>query len=138
MNTLIAVPSEAPGGFEALLSQHFGHCDVFTLVSVEDGEVAGLTLVPAPDHAQGGCLAPVALLAARGVTALVAGGMGPRPLQGFLDAGIQPYYAADCDDVGEVVAAFLAGRLPMFALERSCGGHDAGGCCGGHDHDHDA
>ena len=135
MNALIAIPSEAPGGLDAMLSQHFGHCDVFTLVSLHDGKIADLSLVPAPDHSQGGCLAPVQMLAAHGVTALAAGGMGARPLQGFLAAGIQPYYAAACDDVAEVVAAFTAGLLPAFVLDKTCGGHEQGGCCGDHGHD---
>lgn len=135
MNTLIAVPSEAPGGLHAQLSMHFGHCDVFTLVALRDGSVVDMSLLAAPDHAQGGCLVPVQLLAAHGVTALAAGGMGPRPLQGFLEAGIQPYFAGNCADVGDVVAAFAAGQLPAFVLERACGGHDSGACCGEHDHE---
>ncbi|MDR3375766.1 MAG: NifB/NifX family molybdenum-iron cluster-binding protein [Ancalomicrobiaceae bacterium] len=135
MNTLIAIPSQAPGGLGAQLSMHFGHCDVFTLVTLEDGNVVGLSLLEAPDHAQGGCLAPVQLLGSRGVTALAAGGMGPRPLQGFLEAGIQPYFAGDCTDVADVVAAFAAGRLPAFVLDRACGGLDSGACCGEHDHE---
>lgn len=135
MNTLIAVPSQAPGGLDAVLSMHFGHCDVFTLVTLEDAVVVETSLLEAPDHAHGGCLAPVQLLASRGVTALAAGGMGPRPLQGFLEAGIQPYFAGGCGDVADVVAAFTAGRLPAFVLEQACGGHDEGSCCGG-DHEH--
>lgn len=135
MPTLIAVPSQAPGGLGARLSAHFGHCDVFTLVTFRDDGMIETSLLAPPDHAHGGCLAPVELLASRGVTALAAGGMGPRPLQGFLEAGIRPYFAGDCADVGEVVTAFAAGRLPAFVLERACGGHDGGSCCGEHDHD---
>ena len=34
---LIAVPSERPGGLDSPLGAHFGHCDLYTLVSVEQG-----------------------------------------------------------------------------------------------------
>ena len=30
----VAIPSQHPGGLEALRSGHFGHCDVFTLVKI--------------------------------------------------------------------------------------------------------
>ena len=32
---IIAVPSQQPGGMDAALGAHFGHCDMYTLVSVE-------------------------------------------------------------------------------------------------------
>ena len=33
----IAIPSVLPGGLEAQVGAHFGHCDCYTLVDVEDG-----------------------------------------------------------------------------------------------------
>jgi predicted Fe-Mo cluster-binding NifX family protein len=129
----IAVPSDAPGGLAAPISAHFGHCDVFTLVEIDDGRILGTSLLAPPDHDHGGCLAPVAALAVAGVSAIVTGGMGARPLMGFLDAGIDPYFAEDCADVGDAARAFAAGELPAFAPNRSCGGGETS-CCGGHDH----
>ena len=32
----IAIPSVLPGGLEAQVGAHFGHCDCYTLVDVED------------------------------------------------------------------------------------------------------
>ena len=48
---LIAVPSEAPGGLEATISAHFGHCHAFTMVNV-DGEldITGATVCPLLRH----------------------------------------------------------------------------------------
>ena len=133
MSRTIAVPSDAPGGLSASISAHFGHCEVFTLVEIAEGRILGTKLVTPPDHAHGGCLAPVSTLAAAGVTAIVTGGMGARPLLGFIDAGIHPYFAEDCADVGDAARAFAAGELPAFVLERTCGGGST--CCGDHDHD---
>lgn len=31
----IAIPSNSPGGLEADRSDHFGHCDVFTIVDLD-------------------------------------------------------------------------------------------------------
>ena len=44
-------------------------------------------VVPATAHAAGGCLGVVRMLADRGVRAVVAIGMGRRPLEGLLQAG---------------------------------------------------
>lgn len=39
MNTLVAVPSGHPGGLESLMGAHFGHCDLYTLIAVENSEI---------------------------------------------------------------------------------------------------
>ena len=35
----IAIPSVGTGGLDGQRSGHFGHCDVFTFVDVEEGEI---------------------------------------------------------------------------------------------------
>jgi predicted Fe-Mo cluster-binding NifX family protein len=124
MNALLAVPSMAPGGLDASVSGHFGHCDAFTLVALRDGKIEKTTVLEAPDHSDGGCMVPVNLLAAHGVTAIAAGGMGRRPLMGFLQVGIEPYFAGNGTTVKEVVSAFVAGGLQSFAENTCCGGGD--------------
>ncbi len=120
----VAVPSERPGGLEAAISSHFGHCEVFTVVDVEEGKVVAVDTIANLDHEQLGCLALVDYLAGHGVSALVAGGMGLRPLMGFQQAGIQVYYGADAPNVGAIVEDWWAGRLPQFSPQNTC----KGGC----------
>ncbi len=122
MSYTIAIPSENPGGMDANLGAHFGHCDLYTLVSVENGEVAEVNVIPNMPHQQGGCMAPVQHLAQNGVKQLIAGGMGLRPLMGFNQVGIEVYHGGDAQTVGEAVKAMLAGRLPQFSQEHTCGG----------------
>ncbi len=122
MNSIIAIPSENPGGLEANLGAHFGHCDLYTLVKVENGQVAEVKVIPNVPHQQGGCMAPVQHLAANGVKRLIAGGMGLRPLMGFNQVGIEVYHGGEARNVGEAVQAMLAGRLPVFSQEHTCGG----------------
>jgi predicted Fe-Mo cluster-binding NifX family protein len=125
--TLLAVPSDAPGGFDADISGHFGHCDAFSLFRIDGGKVVETTILPAVPHDN--CLAPVRQLAERGVTAIVAYGMGPRPLSGFLASGIQPFYAGDHQKVGDVVDAFLGQQLPAFSADHTCAHHAEGEDC---------
>ena len=126
MNTLIAIPSAQPGGLEAPLGAHFGHCDLYTLVAVENGKVKDVNVVPNVPHQQGGCMAPVNYLAQQGVKTLIAGGMGFRPLMGFNQAGIDVYFGGQAQTVGQAVDAILDGKLPQFSQEHTCGGGGGG------------
>jgi FKBP-type peptidyl-prolyl cis-trans isomerase 2/predicted Fe-Mo cluster-binding NifX family protein len=128
--TLVAVPSEAPGGLDALISAHFGHCAAFTLVQVRDGQVGDVTVLPNEGHEHGGCMAPVMLLKRHEVHALVAAGMGMRPLAGFQQVGIKVYHPGDAATVGEAVELMAADLCQEFGEAETCGG----GECGGHGH----
>ena len=122
MSRVIAIPSTQPGGLEAPLGAHFGHCDLYTLVTEKNGQIADVKVIPNVPHQQGGCMAPVQHLAQNGVQHLIAGGMGFRPLMGFNQAGIEVYYGGDNQTVGQAVEAMLAGKLSAFKQEHTCGG----------------
>ena len=121
-STIVAIPSTHPGGLEAPLGAHFGHCDLYTLVKITDGKVLEVATLPNVPHEQGGCMAPVNHLAQHGVQVLIAGGMGMRPLMGFNQVGIDVLYGADAQTVGDAVKAFLSGSLQHFTSEFTCGG----------------
>jgi predicted Fe-Mo cluster-binding NifX family protein len=124
-STVVAIPSSNPGGLESNLGAHFGHCDLYTLVEVEDGRVQQVRTLPNVPHQQGGCMAPVNHLAQNGVQILIAGGMGMRPLMGFNQVGISVLYGGNSQTVGEAVDAFLNGSLQQFTSEFTCGGGKA-------------
>ena len=120
---LLAIPSLGEGGLEAERSGHFGHCDCFTLVDVVDGEIADVRVVANPPHEEGGCLRPVNLLASHGVNALIAGGMGARPLAGFNEAGISVYFENQTPGIGDAVSLVLSGAVETMDARHVCGGH---------------
>ena len=64
---LIAVPSDAPGGLDSTISEHFGHCGAFTIIEVEDGKLGEVVILENGGHEHGGCMAPVQLLKEKGV-----------------------------------------------------------------------
>ena len=118
----IAIPSIESGGLDGERSGHFGHCDVFTLVDVEGGEIKNVTIIPNQSHVQGGCMVPVNLLAQHKVNALIVGGIGMRPLMGFRQAGIEVYHDAARAEIRPVVEDLIAGRLPQITSDQVCGG----------------
>jgi FKBP-type peptidyl-prolyl cis-trans isomerase 2/predicted Fe-Mo cluster-binding NifX family protein len=130
---LIAIPSDTTNGLEATISEHFGHCAAFTLVEIDDGRVGDVSTVSNVAHEQGGCMAPVTLLKEHGVDAMVAGGMGQRPLAGFQQVGIDVFFKEDASTVQQAVELFVAGKCRSFGAAQTCEG--GGGHCG-HEHHH--
>ncbi len=129
---LIAVPSDSNDGLDAAISEHFGHCAAFTIVSIADGAMGEVTVVPNGGHEHGGCMAPVTMLKEQGVDVLVAGGMGHRPLAGFKQVGIAVHFKGEAATVREAVQLHIDGHTRAFGDDHTCGGGE--GHCGGHGH----
>ncbi|MBN1524153.1 MAG: NifB/NifX family molybdenum-iron cluster-binding protein [Spirochaetales bacterium] len=119
----IAVPSDGEGGMDGIRSGHFGHCDVFTIIELKDGRVENVSILPNQEHSQGGCLVPVTLLADNRVNAIIAGGMGLRPLMGFNAAGIDVYFDNQHAQVRSVIDELMNGNLEKMSEQMVCGGH---------------
>lgn len=118
----IAIPSNGQGGLNGTRAGHFGHCDVFTLIDVENGEIKNVSILQNQEHVQGGCMVPVNLLSQNRVSALVVGGIGMRPLMGFRQVGIDVYHDAQRIDIEPVVKDLIEGRLPEIRNDQVCGG----------------
>ncbi len=121
-NGRIAVPSNGEGGLDGMRSGHFGHCDVFTFIDVENGEIKNVSTLQNQEHVQGGCMVPVNLLADNKVTALIVGGIGMRPLMGFKQVGIDVYHDDQRPEIRPVVEDLIAGKLPEIQSDQVCGG----------------
>ncbi len=121
-NGRIAVPSNGEGGLEGTRAGHFGHCDVFTFIDVENGEIKKITILNNDGHVQGGCMVPVNLLASHNVNTLIVGGIGARPLAGFRQVGIHVYHDDQRAEIKPVVEDMIAGKLNEITDDQVCGG----------------
>ena len=121
-NGRIAVPSNGQGGLNGTRSGHFGHCDVFTLVDVENGEIKEVSTLNNQEHVQGGCMVPVNILSENRVNVLVVGGIGMRPLMGFRQVGIDVYHDDQRTEIAPVVNDLIAGKLTQISNDQVCGG----------------
>ena len=118
----IAIPSNGSGGLDGQRSGHFGHCDVFTFVDVENGEIQEVSTIQNQEHVQGGCMVPVNLLASHNVNALIVGGIGMRPLMGFKQVGVDVFHDATRPQIRPVVEDLIAGKLQIIGDDQVCGG----------------
>ena len=121
-NGKIAIPSNGEGGLDGTRAGHFGHCDVFTLVDVENGEIKEVSILQNQEHVQGGCMIPVNLLSDNSVNALIVGGIGLRPLMGFKEVGINVYHDDQRTEIEPVVKDLIAGKLQEISNDQVCGG----------------
>ena len=121
-NGRIAIPSVGNGGLGGERSGHFGHCDVFTFIDVENGTIKEVSIIQNQEHVQGGCMVPVNLLAGHKVNALIVGGIGMRPLMGFKQVGIDVYHDDQRVEIKPVVEDLIAGKLQMIEENQVCGG----------------
>ena len=92
------------------LATHFGHCEHFALIDVDEGSKAIVSkeLVASPGHQPG--LLPV-WLAGEGVNAVIAGGMGSRAQALFRENHVDVIVGAMADDPEEIVLDYVRGML---------------------------
>jgi len=112
------------------VSAHFGRCDCYTIVEIEntgtEKKILNRIKVDTPDHQPG--ILP-GFLHEKGVNVVIAGGMGPRAQQLFQQLNIQPYIGVT-GSVDSVIENFLAGKVESG--ESLCDQDQHGG---GHHHD---
>ncbi len=112
------------------VAQHFGRCPEYTLVEVEGDKIISKEVISNPGHQPG--FLP-AYLSERGVSCIIAGGMGRRAIDLFNQKNIEVIIGIT-GPVEQTVEAFLTGELiPLESLcehgqGRGSGEHGSGGC----------
>jgi len=95
-----------------IMSPHFGHCKQFALFDVEEQkkEIINKEFITSPEHQPG--LLP-RWLAEKGVSVVIAGGMGPRAQDIFHQNGISVVLGAMESDVEKAVLSHINGTLAI-------------------------
>ncbi|BDX39419.1 hypothetical protein CYCD_27740 [Tenuifilaceae bacterium CYCD] len=107
MNKCIAIPLE-----NGVLCSHFGHCQTFAIVNVENSVITSIRELTPPEHVPG--LYP-RWVAQFGVTDVIAGGMGQKAIELFNQQKINAFVGAPIKPAKELVNDFVANRLSLSA-----------------------
>ena len=101
----IAIPTA-----DGRLCPHFGHCEQFAFVDVDEAAktIAAPVFKTPPPHEPG--VLP-RWLHAEGVNLVLAGGMGQRAQQIFAEAGVEVLVGAPSEAPERLVGAWLEGTL---------------------------
>ncbi len=92
------------------LSMHFGHCEEFALIDVDDAtkKITNKTVVKSPEHEPG--LLP-RWLHEKGANLIIAGGMGGKARELFAQNNIKVIVGVSVDSPENLVNSFLQGIL---------------------------
>ena len=93
---------------EGKLCSHFGHCEQFVLIEAENGKIRGKMTHTPPPHEPG--VLPK-WLHDLGAQVIIAGGMGSRAQQLFVESGIKVITGAPMDPPESLVNQYLADIL---------------------------
>ena len=107
MKKRIAVPLE-----NGILYTHFGHCQQFALIDTNNNIITDEILVTPPPHEPG--LLP-GWLAEKGVTDVIAGGMGQRAIGLFNHQNINVFVGAPLKSPMELASDLLSNSLKAGA-----------------------
>jgi predicted Fe-Mo cluster-binding NifX family protein len=111
---------------EGKLTAHFGHCQEFAIVSVEDNQIKNKEIVIPPPHEPG--VLP-RFLADQKVDVVLAGGMGHKAIELFAQAGIRVVTGAPAEDPETLVNQYLQSALKTGENVCSGGSHKDGHQC---------
>ncbi|HZK19315.1 MAG TPA: NifB/NifX family molybdenum-iron cluster-binding protein [Treponemataceae bacterium] len=99
---IIAVASEGTN-----VTEHFGHCPVFLLFSVENNKIVSQESIPNPGHKPG--FLPN-FLADKGVNVIISGGMGGGAVDIFNQRKVEVIVGVS-GDAKTAIEAYLRGEL---------------------------
>ena len=120
----VCVPSFLPGGLNAPVSEHFGHCEVFTVADIEDDKIVkAWPLLNDDDGQEHNCAIPVQRIMNEGVKHMIVGGIGRGPLMGFQQIKIDVHTGAT-GTVEDTLKAYIKGSLDLADPNNTC----KGGC----------
>jgi predicted Fe-Mo cluster-binding NifX family protein len=117
----IAVASEGK-----MVTEHFGHCEGFTIFEAQDKKIINKQFIPNPGHRPG--FLPV-FLYEKGVNVIISGGMGGGAIDIFNQKGIEVITGAS-GDAEAAVNHYLQGELKSTGS--ICHEHQYADECGHH------
>ena len=112
----VAVPTRS-----GQVDDHFGHCEFYTIFTIEDGKVVKDELMKSPEGC--GCQSGIApVLAQMGVKVMLAGNMGMGALGVLNHSGIEVIRGCS-GEVNDVVSAYLKNDITDSG--EGCKSHDS-------------
>ncbi|MBI5217821.1 MAG: NifB/NifX family molybdenum-iron cluster-binding protein [Bacteroidia bacterium] len=104
------------------VDDHFGHCEYYTIFTIEGGKIRNEESFKAPEGC--GCKSNIApILESMGVTVMLAGNMGEGALNVLHASGIEVYRGAN-GNVKDLINYFLSGKVTDSGI--GCTSHEQG------------
>jgi predicted Fe-Mo cluster-binding NifX family protein len=119
----IVYPTDENMGYLSRRGAHFGKAKFYTIITLEGDKIVDVESVQNPGHSGGACGNAVANILSLNPDALVVGGIGASPAQGFYKAGLDVYVDRISPTVEESVKLFAQGKLEKLQGSGTCSVH---------------
>lgn len=115
----ICIPTMGESGMEEAICQHFGRAPTFTIVDLDSQKIR---VLPNVSEHMGGKGLPTETIFAEGVQVMIVGGLGPKAVQAFNQAGIDVFVGA-AGTVKDAIDDWQAKMLARANLDNACNEH---------------
>ncbi|MGV8174242.1 MAG: NifB/NifX family molybdenum-iron cluster-binding protein [Methanothrix sp.] len=115
----ICIPTMGESGMEEAICQHFGRAPTFTIVDLDSDAIR---VLPNVSEHMGGKGLPTETIFAEGVQVMIVGGLGPKAVQAFNQAGIDVFVGA-AGTVKDAIDDWQAKMLARANLDNACNEH---------------
>jgi predicted Fe-Mo cluster-binding NifX family protein len=118
--TKIAIPSMNNGGLESDVCAHFGSCEYFTVVDVQDQAITDIeTISNISPNGKHNCVAPSIILKSHNIETVLVSGIGGRPLISLVENKIK-VFAGVLGKVSDALQDYNNGMLQELSTNGTC------------------
>ena len=118
--TKIAIPSVNDSGLESDVCAHFGSCEYFTIVDVQDEAIVDTSVVSnSSPNGEHNCAAPSIILKSQDFDTVLVSGIGGRPLMSLVEINIK-VFAGAAGKISDAVQDYNEGLLPELSTRGTC------------------
>lgn len=110
-----------------MVSRHFGHCEGFTIFTLENKKISKKEFIENPGHKKG--FLPI-FLNEHGINIIISGGMGQGAIEIFNNNNIE-VITGTTGNLEEIIQAYLEGEL--ISSGSICHEHEHKDSCGEHE-----
>ena len=119
----LVFPTDQEMGYLSPRGAHFGKAKFYTIITLDDKEIADVEVVKNQGHDAGGCGNAVTNIMELNPTALIVSGIGGSPAKGFANAGLDVYADQQSPTVKDSIDRFIRGELAVINGQGTCSTH---------------
>jgi predicted Fe-Mo cluster-binding NifX family protein len=118
--TKIAIPSMSDIGLESDVFAHFGSCEYFTIVDLQDNAITDINVISnrSPDG-EHNCTAPSITLKSHNVEVVLVSGIGGRPFMSLAEKNIK-VFAGAMGKISDAIQDYNNGLLYQLSNNGTC------------------
>ncbi|WP_024955430.1 NifB/NifX family molybdenum-iron cluster-binding protein [Sulfurospirillum arcachonense] len=116
----LVFPTDANDGYLSKRGAHFGKAKFYTIVTLEDDKIINVEGIQNPGHKTGACTNAIDNIMSFNPDALIVGGIGGRPAEGFAKAGLSVYFDQTSPTVQDSLKQFLNNKLEKSTGQGTC------------------